>query len=781
MSEPILIIVDKEETNYLHNIAPWLVEFKSKVFTGKVETLASVELVCKKFGIKKVITTREDFLKKLLPAGREKKATITNYEGSIIPIKDIEVLIIRPLKSLYTIKYQKFLTERFITKFSKPKLWAEVSDFQFKIIKDDKDAEELYSALDSGMLCGVDIETSPGMRITSVAYTIKYLSGHSNSFVVPVNGIRDIAIIRRSNGTKIPKVLQNGKYDSAYFHAYSAPLVGYFYDTVNMMHAWYSELPKDLATLAAFYIRDVMYWKDLADSGDSYEQLKYNALDTWATVEVACRWMEIAPDWAKRNYVDEFSVVPSCVQMEMTGVKRDIELLKIYNSEDSKKLTKKLMSIQKMAGRRVNLLDPSKGFNPSSPKQTLELMRILGDKKAESSDDKSVKASMLLHPLNERILGEINSYRSDRKELTTYLPYGFDAKGRDLSKEFRGRILYSINPHGTDTGRNGSRESAFSKLNSDEFNCGLQIQNITADGKVKDTFIADEGYEIYEADFRQAEARGVAYCSGDEALLEAVESPKDFHSLNASAFFGIPYHEIYQDEIAEHIDAETGLFVPYQKAKTILKDIRDLSKRVNHGANYNMGAAVLLDTMGEKKVREAQRLLDLPRNWTLIKICEYLLDTYQRTYPKVKTTYYNWIKSEIRNKNKLTGPTGWTRWCFGNPSGNKLDLNSYVAHYTQNLNAMILNKAVIKVWNKYYLDSDIKLLAQIHDSILFLAKQSDAGRRKAQDIADMMVFPVPVTDCMGKRREMIVPVDLKCNGYRWSGKTIDTTMLAKAA
>jgi len=45
----------------------------------------------------------------------------------------------------------------------------------------------------------------------------------------------------------------------------------------------------------------------------------------------------------------------------------------------------------------------------------------------------------------------------------------------------------------------------------------------------------------------QAEARYTAYLSGDEALIHAVDCGKDFHSLNASAFFGVPYEEIYRD------------------------------------------------------------------------------------------------------------------------------------------------------------------------------------------------------------------------------------------
>lgn len=745
----ILVVINPDEVPYLQTLSQYFQGRKVKIFHGEIVTAEMLLGPCRKHGIKQIVTTSEVFLKKLMPEGRDKGAKISNYAGSILPAGGgVEVLILNPLKQLITMSYMKFMTERYLSKFMKPWLWKVTSEFDWEIVENYESKSRLFHELETGFMAGVDIETTPGMRITSCSYTVKRLDFSTRTFVLPVRDLSDIAVMRAANDTRIPKALQNGKYDSAYFHAYSAPLVGYYYDTVNMMHSWYAELPKDLASLAAFYIRDVMYWKDLGDSGDSLDQLKYNGLDTWATVEVACEWLRIAPDWAKKNYVKEFQMVPSCIQMEMTGIKRDMELLRKYNEEGNEKLEKKLMGIKKMVAKP--------NFNPSSPKQVLALMHVLGDKKAESTDDKSIQKSLLLHPINERILGDINSYRSDRKELSTYIPNGIDPKGKLLNKEFKGRILYSLNPHATDTGRLGARESAFSILGSTEYNCGLQIQNITADGIVKDTFIADEEFEFYEADFRQAEARGVGYCSGDERLLAAVNSTRDFHSLNASAFFGIPYEEIYDDE----------------SEKTLDKALRDLSKRVNHGANYNMGAYVMLDTMGIKKVRQAQKLLDLPKSWSLIKVCEHLLFVYEQTYPKVKTLYYQWIKQQVRTNSKLVGATGWTRWCFGDPSKNKMDLNAYIAHVTQSLNAMILNEAVRRVWNKYRLDSDVKFLAQIHDSILFFARKTLNGRAKAEDIKSMMEFPIDVVDCTGKLRTMIVPVDLKCNGYRWSGNVL---------
>ena len=285
-------------------------------------------------------------------------------------------------------------------------------------------------------------------------------------------------------------------------------------------------------------------------------------------------------------------------------------------------------------------------------------------------------------------------------------------------------------------------------------NYGLQIQNIPRDSDegaaVKDTLEADEGFNLWEGDLKNAEGFGVAFKSGDSNLLLAVTGTKDYHSFNASNFFGVPYELIFDDS--------TG--------KTLDKKLRDLSKRTNHGANYNMGAAVMLETMGSKKVREAQRLLKLPANLALIDICKYLLMVYERSYPRVKTTYYESIKKEVKTTGLLVGDTGWTRKCFGNPSTNKPDLNSYIAHITQSLNAVLLDKAFLAVFNKLGFDPNFKLNAQIHDSILFQVRIGHD--HLAEQVKELMTMSTPIRDCLGNVRTMTIPTDMKCHGRFWA-------------
>ncbi|MCY1431865.1 hypothetical protein D9M71_478420 [compost metagenome] len=200
-----------------------------------------------------------------------------------------------------------------------------------------------------------------------------------------------------------------------------------------------------------------------------------------------------------------------------------------------------------------------------------------------------------------------------------------------------------------------------------------------------------------------------------------------------------------------------------------MKDIRQLGKRVNHGANYNMGANVLVDTMGAKALRKAQKLLKLPAHWDLRGIAQHLLNSYEKAFPDVKGIYYKSIISEIKITNRLTGDTGWTRYCFQQASASKMALNSYVAHVTQSLNAMILNKAFLNVFNHLGFNPNFKLIAQIHDSILCMIRHGH--EYLAEEVVAQMTFSTPIKDCKGVVRNLTVPVDSKKLGKNWRGKS----------
>jgi len=715
-----------------------------------ISTYFEVQSYCKQRNITGVISTNITLLEKLLGwKDNRKRPSLDSYAGSYFNRDGIEFVFVDPLAQIQTVPYGKFLTSRYISKLTARDSWGTLPDFNFSIATANN-IEDTFQQFRSAILISYDIETlRQYLQIRCMGYTAIFAnpdgSLSSKSIVLPLDSMWAVAWMRKFNWElPAPKVAQNGKYDCAYLARWNAPMYNYLFDTANMMHCVYSELPKDLAFLNSFWVREAVYWKDLANTQDLMEYYRYNALDTWATACCAIRWLLTAPAYAKHNYEQEFPLVFPTHLCEMTGIKRDMTALEKSAKDLQVGIAAKEKSLERITA--------TPGFNSNSPKQVLALLGVLGCKGFESSDEKHLNKAAYLHPLNSFILGKILDIRGERKLLSTYLPTGNDPKtGEYLGKELDGRILYALNPHGTDTGRLISREHHFWN--------GLNIQNIPRGKEVKYTLVADEGFVFGECDLEQAESRDTAYASGDERLIYAVEADHDFHSYNASKFFGRAYDSIY-DAI---------------KRKTKDKVLRDLSKRVNHGANYCMGANVLVDTMGLENIYKAQSLLKLPAHWTPVQIAEHLLEQFHKTYPTIAGVFYPGIISDVVNKRMLTGATGWTRYCFGDPVKNKRNKNAYVAHVPQSLNAMVLNKAFMRVFYDIAIHPDhcsnFKLCAQIHDSILFQF-------RKGHDylcamVKERMEIPVTIKGYDGKVRTFVVPAAIKAGpdglgSHRWS-------------
>jgi len=138
-------------------------------------------------------------------------------------------------------------------------------------------------------------------------------------------------------------------------------------------------------------------------------------------------------------------------------------------------------------------------------------------------------------------------------------------------------------------------------------------------------------------------------------------------------------------------------------------------------------------------------------------------------YPTVRTDWYDHLKDKLQATHKYTSQLGWTRFFFGEPwkDGHKMELNSAVAHPPQNLNVSIINESFLLLYEfEKKTAGQFKLLAQIHDSIPF---QYAIGRLDlAQEAARIMERPYTITDCKGKKRQMLIPIKLKAEATRWS-------------
>ena len=707
-----------------------------KVSLTPEEYLTSFAMKVKANGIEGVIVTDPETMTMLLSAlpdfrhpvdkrGTKKRLALDDYAGSFFHIpaaklgsqQDLQVLILNPLRHLVTTPEGPFIFKRFISKLTEPDAWFPQTPFTWEVWEASK-SEALIARFDTARIISVDIETYVGddlRRIRCAGYCALFPDGTTHTVVVPFKDMLAHAFVRRINASAPAKLFQNGMYDNLYFLRFNVPVNNWMHDTQHMFHSWYSELPKRLDFITAFCVREIRYWKD-DSAGSEYNLMEYNARDCWATLMTYLAMQLELPQWARTNYLLEFPLVFPCLHMEADGLSLDKNRFEIAKSKAEKELEKHSAKLSAWFGD---------GFNPRSPDQCKRVLKVLGMGDVESSDAKTMNACAAVHPFNELIVSEILAYREQAKLLSTYL---------DWDKFWNERLYYKTNPAGTDTGRLASTESSFWT--------GLQIQNIPQGKAVKSWICADTDWDgLAEGDYAQSEARCVGYLSGCKSLIDLVESDRDYHSWNAHKFFGVPY---------EKVD----------------KPLRNLSKRVNHGSNYNMGATVLLETMGPKAVAEARILLKLPASWSLIQVCQHLLNTYASTYPEVKKDWYDDVKKTIKLTKKLVSPLGWTRYFFADPTASKPALNAAVAHGPQNLSVGIINTVFYSIWRDTVygdLQGRVRLKAQIHDSLLFAYRGSDTPDL----VLSRMTCPVDIKGTDRVVRTMVIPPDMNSGEKYW--------------
>lgn len=748
-----LFLGTEEDRKHLPALKPHIKGHKCFIDLRPVSTIAEVEMYARspQRNITGIISTSQSLLARF--TGKD-NSSLDAYSGSYFKRSGLEYVFVNPLEQVNTVSYGNFLLERFTSKLISPDKWLRAPEFNWCILNPGN-VEREYARFQSAYVIAADIETfKEGLRIRCIGFTAIFNDAgefSSRSVVLALDSDWALQWARKFCDLNAPKIFQNGKYDNSYLLRHNIIVRNWLWDTATLFHSWYSELPKDLAFLQSFFVREAAYWKDLAETNDLETYYLYNAKDTWATACAFLAWMMEAPAFARENYKKEFPLNYPCILSEMIGVKQDAETKQLAHSQIEDKLKQRRGQLDRMLG--------TSGFNPNSPKQVGALFKVLGCGDLGSTDDKAMAKAIYRHPLNRRILGLIRGVpksddiekmglRALRKVQGTYLSVG------EEDKSFQGRWLYSLNPHGTDTSRLASKEH--------HFWCGANVQNVPVGKTVKQTVVADDGFFLAECDLEQAETRDTAYITGDTSLLKAVNSDRDFHSHNVEAFFGLAYETI--------IDPVTR--------KVLNKPIRNIGKRVNHGANYNMGPDVLVDTMGEESVFEAARLLKLPRGWTAREIASYLLERFDAAYPTIRSKasggYHNYIITTVLTSKKLVGATGWTRYCFDNPKTSKQALNAYVAHMPQSLNAQVLNMAYMKVFYDIAIHpqhrKNFKLLAQIHDSIFF--QYREGHEYLADMVKERMEIPTTITDIGGITRTFTVPAALKLGKLDESGNLI---------
>jgi len=221
----------------------------------------------------------------------------------------------------------------------------------------------------------------------------------------------------------------------------------------------------------------------------------------------------------------ERPLIPVIAEMELSGIKVDPKVLKKMSDEFGKALMVLEEEIHALAGH---------SFNVASPRQVGEVlfneMGLKGGSKTKTGDwSTSVDVLEDLAAEGHEIVKKILEFRQLAKLKSTYT----DALQDEINSA-TGRVHTSYHLTGTSTGRLASTDP--------------NLQNIpirTEEGrKIREAFIAEQGYVLLSVDYSQIELRLSAHMAGVEALKQAFRDGADIHARTAAQVFGVPLEQV---------------------------------------------------------------------------------------------------------------------------------------------------------------------------------------------------------------------------------------------
>ncbi|EAQ97558.1 DNA polymerase I [Congregibacter litoralis] len=471
-----------------------------------------------------------------------------------------------------------------------------------------------------------------------------------------------------------PKLGQNLKYDASVLARYDIHMQGIAFDTMLESYVLDSTGTRhDMDSLALKYLgRSTTHFEDVAGKGAkqiTFDQVgieqagPYAAEDAEVTLALhETLWPKLQESAGLASVFSdiELPLVPVLSRMERTGALLDEERL----WEQSRELGGRLQALEEEAHNLAGQV-----FNLGSPKQLgqilfekLELPVIKKTPKGAPSTAEEVLQELALDYPLPKLLIEHRGLSKLKSTYTDKLPGMINPR--------TGRIHTSYHQAVTATGR----------LSSSDPN----LQNIpirTEEGRrIRQAFIAAEGYQVVAADYSQIELRIMAHLSKDAGLLEAFRENLDVHSATAAEVFGVS------------LDAVSG-------------EQRRKAKAINFGLIYGMSAFGLARQLRLDR-GEAQRYIDV----------------YFERYPGVR--------EYMDNTRALAHEQGYVETLFGRrlylPEINVRNKNRQQAAERTAINAPmqgtaadIIKRAMITVDRWIADDSvDAKMIMQVHDELV---------------------------------------------------------------
>ena len=507
----------------------------------------------------------------------------------------------------------------------------------------------------------------------------------------------------------IHKIGQNIKFDESIFARHGIELQGVEFDTMLLSYTLNSTGRHNMDDLAKRYLgHETIEFESIAGKGK--DQLTFNQIPLEQATEYAAEdadvtmklqqalWLKLQeePTLVELYKTMELPLLHVLSRMERTGVLIDSNALFMQSNEIASRLTALEKQAYALAGQPFNLAS------------TKQLQEILFDKLGLPVLQKTPKGAP---STNEEVLEELSYSHELPKILVEHrglskLKSTYTDKLPQMVNSQTGRVHTSYHQAVTATGRLSS---------SDPNLQNIPIRNEEG-RRIRQAFIAREGYSIVAADYSQIELRIMAHLSGDQGLINAFSQGKDIHRSTAAEIFGVSLDEVTSEQ-------------------------RRNAKAINFGLIYGMSAFGLSRQLGISRP-DAQKYMDL----------------YFQRYPSVQQ-----FMTDIRAKAKAQG---YVETLFGR----RLylpDINSSNAMRRkgaervainapmQGTAADIIKRAMIKIDEVIRHDPDIEMIMQVHDELVFEVRSEKVAFFREQikqhmEAAAELVVPLIVEVGVGK-------------------------------
>ena len=378
--------------------------------------------------------------------------------------------------------------------------------------------------------------------------------------------------------------------------------------------------------------------------------------------------------------------------MEKEGILIDKSTLNALSIEFQDKLTLLQKKIHESCGEE---------FNIASPKQLGEILfeklNLPQDKKSKTGNySTSISVLEGLSTKGFEIADLIIEWRTLSKLKSTYT----DALQESINKQTK-RVHTSYSMASASTGRLASTNP--------------NLQNIpirTSDGRrIREAFIAKDGYKLISADYSQIELRLMAHAANETEMIKAFNENVDIHSQTASKVFGIPI---------EDLDSET----------------RRSAKAINFGIIYGISSFGLSKQLSCSQ-SEAKNFID----------------SYFDQFPKIKI----YMDAMIENAKMK----GYVETFFGRripiKGINSKNFQERSFAERQSINAPIqgsaadiIKRAMIKIHNVFHEKNiESKMLLQVHDELVFECPKDEINTvsnliKQEMEQANLPLFPLNI-------------------------------------